>query len=381
MQSEGERNPIQALVAERGGVSFRDYMEMALYHPEHGYYGAGRAALGRAGDYFTSVNVGAVFGELLGWQFREMWMRLGRPGEFVIVEQGANDGTFAKDVLGWCRDTAPGFFEAVRYEIVERLGELGGDFNAETQRRREGKKEWAEGFAGKVNWRDTLETLPRFTGVHFSNELVDAFPVHLVRYREGEWRELYVTGELAWKEMPVRDAALMEGLADVPRVEGYTTEVNLETLRWAGALAGKIERGWVLAIDYGFPRERYYAPERHRGTLECYSGHSKGLDPLANPGFCDLTAHVEFTSLARAFLAGGMELAGFTDQHHFLTGLVSRVFAERGPSAKEARGLKTLLHPEMMGTAFQVLALAHGAPEGALAGFQFARDGRRELGL
>jgi SAM-dependent MidA family methyltransferase len=226
-----------------------------------------------------------------------------------------------------------------------------------------------------------VEELPGFTGVHFSNELVDALPVHLARFRAGEWRELYVTADLAWSEEPVRDAALSEALADVPRIEGYTTEVNLEALKWAAGVAAKIVRGWVLVIDYGFPREHYYAPERRAGTLECYAGHTKGLDPLARPGFCDLTAHVEFTSLARAFLDAGMTLSGYTDQYHFLTGLVSRAFAERTPSAQEARGLKTLLHPEMLGRAFQVLGVGRGVAEGGLAGFQYARDGRTALGI
>jgi SAM-dependent MidA family methyltransferase len=309
----------------------------------------------------------------MGGQFREMWEGLGRPNPFTIVEQGADDGTFAADVLGWCRAREPEFFEVAKVEIVEGLEVLRG-----RQRERLGE------FAGKVTWRETLEELPPFTGVHFSNELVDAMPVHLARFREGEWRELYVVAgprDLQWEEVPVRDAALLEGLADAPRIEGYTTEVNLEAPRWARELAPKITRGWVLAIDYGFPRAHYYAPERRLGTLECYAGHTKGLDPLARPGFCDLTAHVEFTSLARAFLAAGMTLEGYTDQHHFLTGLVSRHFAQRTPSAQEARALKTLLHPEMLGRAFQVLGMARGAPEAELAGFRFARDARGELGI
>lgn len=356
---------IQALIARRGAVTFRDFMELALYHPEHGYYGAGRAALGRKGDYFTSVSVGAVFGKLLGAQFREMWEMLGRPGVFTIVEQGANDGTFAADVLGWSREEAPDFFEAVRYEIVEGLDVLRG---------RQQVRLWE--FAGKVGWRNGLEELTLFTGVHFSNELVDSFPVHLVRFRDGEWRELYVTGGLEWTERPAR----LERLEELPRIEGYTTEVNLEALRWANAVAGKVERGWVVTVDYGFPRDRYYAPERRHGTLQCYAGHTKGLDPLAKPGFCDLTAHVEWTSLAQAFLAAGMDLAGYTDQHHFLTGLVAVLCASRTPTPHEARCLKTLLHPEMLGTAFQVMGMARGV-SGGLAGWRFAREGRRELGL
>jgi SAM-dependent MidA family methyltransferase len=365
-----DENPIQALIAERGPVRFRDFMELALYHGEHGYYGAGRGAPGRGGDYFTSVSVGAVFGELVGVQLREMWERLGRPERFTVVEQGANDGVFAADVLGWCKREAADFFEAVWVEIVENL---------EVLRRRQ--EERLGEFAGKVTWRNNLAELPAFTGAHFSNELIDAFPVHVVRFRAGEWWERCVTADLQWTDQVLEDTALLDRLRDVPRIEGYTTEVNLDALQWAEALALKMERGWVLAIDYGFSRERYYAPERAQGTLQCYAGHSKGLDPLAKPGFCDLTAHVEFTSLAEAFLAAGMDIAGYTDQHHFLTGLVSRAYTDRAPSAQDIRQLKTLLHPEMMGTSFQVLGMSRGVPGAPLSGFQFARDARRELGI
>ncbi|MGA3172401.1 MAG: SAM-dependent methyltransferase [Chthoniobacteraceae bacterium] len=357
-------NPIQSILAGRGPVPFRDFMELALYHPEHGYYGSGRAALGRKGDYFTNVSVGAVFGRLIAFQFREMWEWLERPAVFTIVEQGANDGTFATDVLEWCRVEAPDFFEALRYEIVEGLEIL-----------RCRQRERLRGFAGKVGWSISLDELRRFTGVHFSNELIDAFPVHLVRFKDGDWRELYVTPELTWLDQPIANAALIEQLADVPRIEGYTTEVSLDAPRWAAALAAKIERGWVLAIDYGYPRERYYSAERTQGTLVCYSGHTRSPDPLADPGSSDITAHVEFTSLVHAFRAAGMQMAGQTDQHHFLTGLVSCVFANRAPSPpspQEARGLKTLLHPEMLGTTFQVLGLSRGTPPGTLAGFRFA---------
>ena len=365
MLERDEINPIAALVAGRGGMSFRDYMEVALYHPDLGYYGAGRAALGRKGDFFTNVSVGPVFGRLMGTQFREMWERLGRPEGFTIVEQGANDGTFAADVLWWCGEEAPDFYGAMRYGIVEGIEVL-----------RERQIEKLAGFPGKIEWWNKVLEVPAVAGIHFSNELIDAFPVHLLRFTDGEWRELWVTGEMGWREELVREAGLLAALEGVPRIEGYTTEVNLDARGWAREVAERIERGWVLTIDYGFPRERYYAPERVRGTLECYAEHVKGLDPLARAGFCDLTAHVEFTSLARAFEENGMGLAGYTDQHHFLTGLLAGAFGDRPPTAKEARELKTLLHPEMLGTSFQVLAVGKGVPDGKLSGFQYARGDR-----
>jgi SAM-dependent MidA family methyltransferase len=311
-----------------------------------------------------------IFGELMAWQFREMWERLGRPGRFTIVEQGAHDGTFAADVLAWCRAEAPAFFEAVRYEIVESLPVM----------RERQEKRLAE---HRVSWWSGLEELEPFTGVHFSNELIDAFPVHLVKFHDGRWWEQCVAPDLPdlkWAEQPAE--ALAAELEYIPQLEGYTTEINLAARQWASALAAKIERGWALAVDYGYPRSVFYSPARKQGTLQCFSRHRKDLDPLAEPGFRDLTAHVDFTTLAETFLAGGMELAGFADQHHFLTGLVARIFAEETPTAKQARGLKTLLHPEMLGTSFQVFGVSRARPPGEkLSGFQFARDARQALGV
>jgi SAM-dependent MidA family methyltransferase len=362
------QNAIQALIASRGEVSFRDFMELALYHPRHGYYASARATLGREGDYFTSVSVGKIFGQLLAAQFQEMWERLGHPAPFTIVEQGAHDGTFAADVLGWCQESTPDFFKVLEYAIVEPLAPL----RAKQQTR------LAE-FSEKLTLRNTLEDLPPFTGVHFSNELLDAFPAHRVRFRNGEWRELYVTPDLTWTDRPINNDTLLNSLVAVPSLEGYTTEVNLEARQWATRLAARINRGWALMIDYGYPRHRYYSPDRRDGTLQSYAAHRKVPNPLENPGFQDLTTHVEFTSLAEAFVAAGMQIAAYTDQHHFLTGLLTRAFATHPPTPAETRALKTLLHPEMLGTTFQVLCASRTVPSQPLSGLQYARDWHPEL--
>jgi len=360
----------QALISARAPIPFRDFMEIALYHPLHGYYGSGRATLGRQGDYFTNVSVGSLFAQLLATQFREMWDRLNRPDPFTIVEQGANDGTFAEDLLTFSHQSSPDFFKSLQYTIVENLEVL--------QTRQQNR---LDPFTTKVRWLNSLEALPPFTGVHFSNELIDAFPVHLVRFKNGEWRERWVTPDLEWTDKPIQNASLLDALAHAPSIEGYTTEVNLDALTWATAVAPKIEQGWLLTIDYGYPRARYYAPERRTGTLECYAAHKKGLDPLSNPGQCDLTAHVDFTTLAKAFLTAGMHLSGYTDQHHFLTPLAAQTFAARSPSPQEARSLKTLLHPELLGRSFQVLCMSRRVPPLPLSGFQFARNPLPELGI
>src|SRR5437016_3809598 len=157
---------IRAEIEKRGPVSFAWFMHQALYHPEHGYYSSGRCAIGRKGDYFTNVSVGPLFGQLLCAQFTEIWERLGKIDNFMIVEQGAHDGQFAGDVLESAQKRAPEFFAALRYRIVELFPVL-----------QECQQRTLEPFRSKVEWLDSLQP---FVGVHFSNELLDAMPVRLI---------------------------------------------------------------------------------------------------------------------------------------------------------------------------------------------------------
>ena len=328
----------------------------------------------------TSVSVGPLFGRLLATQFEQMWERMDRPARFEVVEQGANHADFAHDVLSAARSSAPAFFTALRYVIVEPFA-----LNRERQQTRLGD------FAGKVTWHDSLAALPRFTGVHFSNELVDAFPVHRVVCREGQWREQQVAagenGALTWTDGPLSDPRLSAFLPHLPEVEGYQTEINLEASAWMEALAGKLERGYALIADYGFRRADYYLPERTGGTLAAYRSHRLCDDPLARPGEQDLTAHVDFTTLAQAAQTAGLTLAGFTDQHHFLAALGRALFPDitepeqlTPERQKQQRAFATLMHPTLMGRGFQFLALAKGAPA-ALRGFELAADAPQRLGL
>lgn len=356
-------------IARDGPIPFRDFMEAALYYPEHGYYASGRASIGRGGDFFTSVSVGPLFGTLLARQFAEMWERLGEPGEFTIVEQGAHRGDFARDVLTALRANAPACFAATRYRIIEPSGAL-----------RAAQVAALGGFA--VHWFPTLAALPVFTGVHFSNELLDAFPIHAVSWDGDAWRETHVgfeDGCLAFTDLAITSAPLHAALAALPPVPaGYRTEINLAALAWTDALAAKLTRGFVLVIDYGFPRAEYYRPERATGTLSGYAEHRRVDDLLASPGETDLTAHVDFTALAERALAAGLRVAGFTDQHHFIVALGTLHFPGTIPatpaSQRELRTFKTLMHPQMMGRSFQVLALEKTAGPGTpLTGLRFAR--------
>ena len=365
---------IRARIALDGPVPFRWFMEQALYHPQHGYYASDKAAIGRDGDFFTSVSVGALFGKLLAAQFVEMWTRLGRPVPFTLVEQGANTGDFAHDALSAIQASAPDCFEAVRYRIVEPLERL----RARQQSR-------LAAFS-QVAWHKALEELEPFVGVHFSNELIDAMPVNLVRFSNGAWHEQYVDADFQWIDRPLSSSELALQTAFLPRLENYRTEINLESHAWIGAVASRLLSGYVLAVDYGYSREVYYSPERTEGTLATYADHKRGDNPFLDIGLADLTAHVDFTSLAEHAEQRGLELAGYTDQHHFMVGLGSRVFADvTGPPNparhKEMRAFQTLMHPNFMGLAFKAVALSKDVAAIPLIGFGFASEPRGGLGI
>jgi SAM-dependent MidA family methyltransferase len=353
---------IRSEIRNRGPQPFARFMEQALYHSEHGYYSSGRCAIGRKGDYFTNVSVGPLFGQLMTAQFAEIWEQLGKIDNFVIVEQGANDGQFARDVLESAQSRAPEFFEALDYRIIEPFPIL-----------RERQSQILEPFRNKIEWRDSLEP---FTGVHFSNELLDAMPVRLI---SGNTEKLVgLQGErFVFIEGPLPHRAF-----------------NQIALDWIDNLAAKLKRGYVIAIDYGhsgdeLPRDvQVRAQHRH---LDC---------PFEQIGHADITMHVDWTSIARRAEPNGFRVAGFTDQHHLLTGIVSawpdllqapssnsttssRRAQTAGADRKTKRALQTLLHPEMLGRAFQVLALAKNVDSNVprLSGFKFAREPYSALGI
>jgi SAM-dependent MidA family methyltransferase len=336
---------IHDTVRKQGPQSFAWFMEQALYHPEHGYYSSGQAAIGRRGDYFTNVSVGPLFGQLMAAQFAEMWERLGKSGgkidNFTIVEQGAHGGDFARDVLDATRERFPEFFFALRYRIAEPFPVL-----------QDRQSQTLKDFGDLVQWRRSLDELEPFVGVHFSNELLDAMPINLQGKLVGLDGDKFV---------------FVEGPTDAP--------MNQAMLDWIDCLSTKLQRGFVIAIDYGFPRADF------REVLQVRAKHRRLDSPFEEIGEADITAHVNWTDLAERAKANGLRVAGFTDQHHFLTGLISK-FPELVEEEKSKRALQTLLHPEMLGRAFQVLVLGKDVDSvGGLAGLKFGRDAGAALGL
>ncbi len=311
-------------------ISFADFMAIALYDPDYGYYATTGSAIGTAGDFYTSPHLGADFGELLAEQFVELWHLLGTPRPFTLVEMGAGQGILAADVLRYLHRQHYDCFEAVDYVLVE----VSAAMRAEQQRR---LKPLAD--SGQVRWCSWDEMPPdSVTGCFFSNELVDAFPVHQVAIAQGQLREVYVTlapesatdatprfaetlGELSTPALAEYFQLVGVDLPSDRYPDGYRTEVNLAALDWVKMVADRLHRGYVITIDYGYPAQRYYSPTRTTGTLQCYYQHAHHSNPYLHIGRQDLTAHVDFTALERQGDRCGLEALGFVPQGLFLMAL------------------------------------------------------------
>jgi SAM-dependent MidA family methyltransferase len=355
-------------------IPFRRFMELALYHPELGYYASGRASVGKEGDFFTSVSVGRIYGRLLAAVCREVWERLKRPEEFTIVEQGANDGNMAADILGAVAENEDPFHKALRYLIVEPF-----PVNEEKQRQKLAPFQ-------QVLWVKDPEDLPEFTGIHLSNELLDAFPVDSLRWSGSCWQEECVVLDsdsmLLRIPRPIANTELRHAASRLPinLPEGFRVEINPGIKPWLEKIFRKMTRGVLLTVDYGQAGEDRYAPHRADGTLLAYRKHHRFNDPLPEPGERDITAQVDFTELARIARESGFSLLGYSDQHHFLIGAAEPWLLSLGESApehaKDLRALQTLLNPGTMGRQFKAIALGKGFPTTPpLASFRHQRPG------
>lgn len=349
-------------IAAKGPMTFARFMELALYHPEHGYYTSGRASIGRYGDFYTSPHTGPVFGQLVCETYVMLKERLG-PGACRFVEMGAGEGWLARDFLETMDQYFAADAEDFEYLIVERSDKM-----RLKQRERLGR------LSARVRWSGSVEELPDgICGVFFSNELVDALPFHRVRQEEDALREIFTT----YNDGKFREASGVLSTHEIARYlnrlgirlpRGMSTEVRLDALRWMRAVSKKLSSGYVITVDYGYPACEYYSPERSRGTMMCYQGHKLGEDPYASVGGQDITAHVDFTSICQEGDDAGLAPVIFTDQTSFLMDAactVERRLRESGAGQEDLEkfgaGLKPLVHPEWMGGAFKVLVQAKNA--------------------
>ncbi|MEC4986937.1 MAG: class I SAM-dependent methyltransferase [Oscillatoria sp. PMC 1068.18] len=313
-------------------ITFAEYMNLVLYHPQFSYYSGGTVKIGSKGDFFTSPSLGADFGELLAKQFLQMWELLAKPNPFILVEIGAGQGLLATDILQHLSLNYPDFLNQLEYLIIEESPSL------ITQQQQLLQQWLAKNL--KISWKTWAE-IPNnsLIGCCFSNELVDAFPVHQIILQQGKLKEIYVTtspntssSQTQANFLEISDLPSTPKLAEYFQLinidlnpenypEGYRTEINLAALDWIKTVAQKLQRGYLLTIDYGYPATKYYHPQRAQGTLQCYYQHRRHHNPFLNIGQQDITAFVDFTALERQGELCGLEKIGFTQQAMFLMAL------------------------------------------------------------
>jgi SAM-dependent MidA family methyltransferase len=369
------RLKIEQEIRERGPVPFSRYMELCLYDPELGYYSRNAAQFGKAGDFYTSSDVHAVFGRLLARQFEEMWRVMGSPEQITLKELGPGRGLFAQDVLDWSEKKFPDFFRALRYVLDERSPALRQRIEVTLSRHLE------SGRAALA--ADNRVSSPEIV---FANEFFDALPVEVLS-SQGSLRIALRDGRLveAWTLASAQELEFLDRYSVHPE-PGERIEVSLQGQKHMSA-AANLERGFVVIIDYGYTREEQLAG-RHRGTLKAIRQHSVSADPYEAPGEQDITADVNFTALAAVAEKEGMRTQKLVTQSQFLMGIgeaneFSDAFEEcRLPQerAKVALQLKHLVTPAGMGESFHVLVASKGVePErvSTLAGLGF---GTRAIG-
>ena len=340
-------------------------MQECLYCSKIGYYERTAGQIGRSGDFHTSVSVGPLFGRLLGVQFSR-WLLEMAGGPLQIVEVGAHDGQLAADILAGfneCRSSQRGPPATFEYWIIEP-----------SPARQQWQRARLEQFAGSVRWFESFEAIPAqgISGVIFSNELVDAFPVHRLAWdaterRWFEWGVGWRDGRFVWKRMQDGSAYFEELLSEAgftlpPALtevlpDGYVIEVSSEAAKWWRAAARVLRRGRLVAIDYGLEASELLSPERTQGTLRAYARHGVSNDLLANPGEQDITAHVNFTQLRRAGSSEGLDDGETIDQSRFLSRIAVEHWQEQPPSSitpEATRQFHTLTHPDHFGRRFRV---------------------------
>ena len=367
---------ISAEIIRNGPVPFVRFMELALYHPQFGYYmrqpdGADHERIGWSGDFYTSADVHPILGRAIAAQARQMDEILGFPTPFTIVEMGAGKGLFARDCLAAIYAEQDDFASRVRYVLIERSPAM-------RELQRQNLAPWLN-KSGLVTWVEGLDglALQSVTGLFFSNELIDAFPVHRVQVKTGRTEELYVDyrgGRFVDRLKPLSTAALTHYLQHLNATwpEGYRTEVNLLAMDWMEQVARRMDRGFVMTIDYGHTAQDLYGPERRNGTFLCYFQQQTNEDPFLRVGEQDMTAHVDFSSLASAGEAQGLHVTGFTNQMSFLMGLgVEEMIGALELESPEFRAAIHLLKPDGMGSTFKVLVQHKGISCPELDGLKF----------
>ena len=352
-------------IREKGRITFAEFMDAALYWPEGGYYTAARQAWGADGDYITNIDISPVFSRMMAKCVHEMWTLLGSPANFTLIEAGSGRGLLTEGILDAADALYPGMSKVLSARLVEKNRFLRKPATA------------------RISWHEDMEGLPPIeAGCILSNELVDSFPVHRV-VCSGGFKELYVGHDgTRFIEEPCEPStpelkAHFDSLG-ISLSEGLITEVNLKAKEWIRKAGSLINKGFVATIDYGLPARELYSREIG-STIACHFRHTINHNPYMNIGMQDITAHVDFTTLAAEGEQSGLKLTGFTTQKNFLLGL--GILEELKPSENAGfenrqkishnRELVQLITPGGAGDAFKVLVQHKGIQKPELKGFSF----------
>ena len=351
----------QDIAAQGGWIPFTRYMELALYAPRLGYYTAGAHKFGAAGDFITAPELSPLFGRTVARQVAEI-MAHSAPH---ILELGAGSGKLAADMLA----------------ELEQLGSLPDSYaileiSADLRARQQILlRERLPHLLDRMHWLDELPE--KFSGAIVANEVLDALPVHLVRWRDSAITERGVAlaeHGFIWQERTITDTALLQAAQLINVPEDYVSEICLAARGLINSLAQRLDHGAMLFIDYGFGAREFYHPQRSSGTLMCHYRHHAHDDPLFLPGLQDITAHVNFTDIAERGIDAGLELVGYTNQAFFLINCgITRFLQDTSPENLRdylplSAQLQKLTSPAEMGELFKVIALGKGIKE-ALQGF------------
>jgi SAM-dependent MidA family methyltransferase len=343
------------ILAQGGVMPFARFMELALYCPNLGYYETKADSVGRQGDFYTSVSVGSLFGQMLAYQFAECLEALNTT-KLQLVEAGAHNGQLAKDILSWLQLNRPSLFEKLEYMIIEP-----------SPLRQQWQHETLKNF--KVRWLHGFDSSARFNGVIFSNELLDAFPVCRFGWdaRQKNWFEWGVAADgerFIWTKIQVKPGDLPSSILNLPPSllevlpDEYTVETSPAAENWWRYAANSLNSGKLLTFDYGLADDELFLPSRKNGTLRAFFEHRFADDVLAHPGEQDLTAHVNFSAMQRAGEDAGLKTEFFSTQAKFLTQILEKTVKDKNFdewNSARARQFQTLTHPEHLGRAFRVL--------------------------
>ena len=347
-------------IRRSGPLRFDQFMHSALYHPQKGFYASGQTRTGTRGDFLTPVSAGPVLGQLLARQVDEWHAALGRPPTVHLMEQGADRGLLADDMLSAIATHHPKLVKSTQLHIIEPSPTLANQQKTTLTRH--------QGII-PTHWHQDLESFsPHQTPCFFySCELVDSFPVRLARHRKGGWQELFVScpaGRFEWEEHPASPDLLAELRRwNVPKLEGFTAEIRPLASTWIRSLARKMAQGIILTLDYGLPAKDLYHPSRSAGTLVALRQHRRSSDPLLNPGKQDLTSHVNYTELMQVAEQEGLQNLGLVDLSQALTRLAQPLLSD-GQTLPEKwiRNFQHLTHPGFFGKTHQILVQGKNLP-------------------